>query len=286
VTTLDGKVALVTGANTGIGFETAVALAARGARVVIGSRNPARGATAIDALEARTGARADVLALDLASFAATRDAAKTFADGYDRLDILVNNAGIILWKRQVTADGHEMQFQTNHLGPFLLTALLREQLVASAPARVVTVSSDAHRTAVRGIDFDDLESARRYRPFGVYSRTKLMNVLFTRELARRLDGTGVTANAVHPGYVASRFARDGDTGKLGNVAMALGRPFAQSPEVGARTSVYVASAPDVEGVTGQYFARSRLAQPSRHARDDAAAGRLWDVSASRTGATP
>jgi NAD(P)-dependent dehydrogenase (short-subunit alcohol dehydrogenase family) len=283
VSPLDGKIALVTGANTGIGLETAVALAAQGAHVVIGSRNPARGAAAVDALARRTGASADVLALDLASFATTRDAAKAFADGYDRLDILVNNAGIILWKRQVTADGHEVQFQTNHLGPFLLTALLRDQLVASAPARVVTVSSDAHRTAVRGIDFDDVESARRYRPFGVYSRTKLMNLLFTRELARRLDGTGVTANAVHPGYVASRFARDGDTGKLGNVAMVLGRPFAHSPEVGARTSVYVASSPQVEGVTGQYFAKARLAQPSRHARDDTTALQLWELSARLVG---
>jgi NAD(P)-dependent dehydrogenase (short-subunit alcohol dehydrogenase family) len=284
VTALDGKVALITGANTGIGFETAVALAAQGARVVIGSRNPARGAAAVDALAARTGARADVLALDFASFAATRDAAKTFADGYDRLDILVNNAGIILRKRQVTADGHEVQLQTNHLGPFLLTALLREQLVASVPARIVTVSSEAHRAVVRGIDFDDLESSRRYRSFRVYGRTKLMNLLFTRELARRLDGTGVSANAVHPGYVASRFGRDGDTGKLGNVAMILGRPFAHSPEIGARTSVYVASSPQLEGVTGQYFAKSRLAQPSRNARDDATALQLWELSARLVGA--
>jgi NAD(P)-dependent dehydrogenase (short-subunit alcohol dehydrogenase family) len=284
VTALDGKVALITGANTGIGFETAVALAAQGAHVVIGSRNPARGAAAVDALAARTGARAEVLALDLASFAATRDAAKTFADSYDRLDILVNNAGIILRKRQLTADGHEVQLQTNHLGPFLLTALLREQLVASPPARIVTVSSEAHRAVVRGIDFDDLESSRRYQSFRVYGRTKLMNLLFTRELARRLDGTGVTANAVHPGYVASRFGRDGDTGKLGNVAMILGRPFAHSPEAGARTSVYVASSPQVEGVSGQYFAKSRLAQPSRNARDDATALQLWELSARLVGA--
>jgi NAD(P)-dependent dehydrogenase (short-subunit alcohol dehydrogenase family) len=158
-----------------------------------------------------------------------------------------------------------------------------EQLGASAPPRVVVVASDAHRWAWP-ID-DDLESAHRYRAFRVYGRTKLMNLLFTRELARRLDGTGVTVNAVHPGYVATRFSRDGDTGFLGNVGMVLGRPFAKSPEVGAQTSVFVASAPQLEGVTGQYFAKSRLAKPAKTAIDDTAAARLWAVSEQLTGAS-
>ena len=169
---------------------------------------------------------------------------------------------MILKDRRTTVDGHETQFQTNHLGHFLLTNLLRDQLVASAPSRVVIVSSDAHRYARKGVDFDDLESTHRYRAFKTYGRTKLMNLLFMRELARRLDGTGVTANAVHPGYVATRFSRDGDTGFMGNVGMVLGRPFAKSPEVGAQTSVFVASAPQLDGVTGQYFAKSRLAKPA------------------------
>ncbi len=172
----------------------------------------------------------------------------------------------------------------NHLGHFLLTHLLRERLVASDNARVVTVASEAHRF-VRGLDFDDLMSTKHYRAFRTYARSKLANMLFTRELARRLDGTGVTANVVHPGYVASNFAREGDTGLLGNAAMVLGRPFAIGPAKGARTSVYVASSPQLEGVTGQYFAKSALKQPSRAARDDAAAARLWTVSEQLLGIT-
>ncbi len=191
---------------------------------------------------------------------------------------------MILKDRRTTVDGHETQFQTNHLGHFLLTNLLHDQLVASAPSRVVIVSSDAHRYARKGVDFDDLESTHRYRAFKTYGRTKLMNLLFMRELARRLDGTGVTANAVHPGYVATRFSRDGDTGFMGNVGMVLGRPFAKSPEVGAQTSIFVASAPQLDGVTGQYFAKSRLAKPARMATDDVAAARLWAVSEQLTGA--
>ena len=283
---LDGKVAVITGGNSGIGLETAVALARDGAHVVITSRNPQRGATALAEIEARSGGSAEVMALDLTSFASVRGFAKAFGDAHDRLDILVNNAGVILKQRHVTEDGHETQFQTNHLGHFLLTDLLREQLGASAPARVVVVASDAHRFAPGGLKFDDLESTRKYRAFRTYGRTKLMNILFTRELARRLEGTGVTANAVHPGFVASRFSRDGDTGFMGNVGMVLGRPFAHSPEIGAQTSIYVASSPQLDGVTGQYFAKSALAKPAATARDDAVAARLWDVSAAMVGVTP
>jgi NAD(P)-dependent dehydrogenase (short-subunit alcohol dehydrogenase family) len=282
---LDGKVALVTGGNTGIGFETAIGLAQAGADVVITSRDRQRGATAAVGIESRTGRAVDVAALDLTSFASVREFAKAFLDTHDRLDILVNNAGLVLRERRVTEDGHETQFQTNHLGPFLLTGLLRERLEACAPARIVVVSSEAHRVARRGLDFDDLESARSYRGFRTYGRTKLMNLLFTRELARRLDGTHVTVNAVHPGYVASRFGRDGDTGVLLNVGMILGRPFARTPKVGAETSVYVASSPELEGVSGRYFARSRPAQPAAAAEDDEAANRLWDVSEALTGLT-
>jgi NAD(P)-dependent dehydrogenase (short-subunit alcohol dehydrogenase family) len=285
VSALDGQQVVITGGNSGIGLETAVALARAGARVVITARDPARGADAVAEIRTRSGGDVDVMALDLASFASVRAFAAEILATRDRLDILVNNAGAILNDRRVTVDGHEAQFQTNHLGHFLLTDLLRERLVADAPSRVVVVASDAHRFAARGLNWDDLESTRRYFGFRTYSRTKLMNILFVRELSRRLDGTGVTANAVHPGFVASRFSRDGDTGFMGNVGMVLGRPFAISPEKGARTSVYVASAPDLVGVSGQYFAKSRLAQPSSAARDDAAARRLWDVSAELTGAT-
>ena len=283
---LDEKVAVITGGNSGIGLETAVALARDGAHVVITSRNPQRGATALAEVEARSGGTVEVMALDLTSFASVREFAKAFAVTHDRLDILVNNAGVILKQRQITEDGHETQFQTNHLGHFLLTDLLREQLGSSAPARVVVVASDAHRFAPGGLKFDDLESTRKYRAFRTYGRTKLMNILFTRELARRLEGTGVTANAVHPGFVASRFSRDGDTGFMGNVGMVLGRPFAHSPEIGAQTSIYVASSPQLDGVTGQYFAKSALAKPAATARNDDVAARLWDVSAAMVGVTP
>jgi retinol dehydrogenase 12 len=280
---LDGKVALITGGNGGIGLETAVGLAANGARVVITSRDAQRGASAAATVETRTGSPVEVMTLDLTSFASIRGFAKAFLDAHDRLDVLVNNAGLVLRERRVTEDGHETQFQTNHLGPFLLTALLRDRIEASTPARIVVVSSDAHRVARSGLDFDDLESTRGYRPFRTYGRTKLMNLLFTRELARRLDATGVTANAVHPGYIASRFGRDGDMSVLLSVGMMLSRPFARTPEVGAQTSIYVASSPDLDGVSGRYFARSRPSQPSAAAEDDDAAARLWDVSAELTG---
>jgi NAD(P)-dependent dehydrogenase (short-subunit alcohol dehydrogenase family) len=277
-----GKVAVVTGGNSGIGKETVVALARDGAKVVIAARNPSKAAAAVKEVEERTGAgdRVATMPLDLASFASVQSFSTAFHERYDRLDVLVNNAGIVLRQRQVTGDGHETQFQVNHLSHFLLTDLLRDLLVASGKARVVNVASDAHRMARKGLDFDDLEwERRRYSSgFGVYSATKLMNILFTRELARRVESTDVTTNAVHPGFVASNFAREGDTGTLGNIAMVIGRPFAKSPEKGAATSIHVAMSPAVDGVSGQYFARSRVAIPAAAALDDAAAARLWEVS--------
>jgi NAD(P)-dependent dehydrogenase (short-subunit alcohol dehydrogenase family) len=281
---MNGKTVLITGGNAGIGKETAVALARMGARVVITARNAARGDAARDEIRERSGHDVDVLPLDLASFASVRAAAEKAAASYDRLDVLVNNAGGVLGQRAMTEDGHERQFQINHLGPFLLTNLLREHLVASAPARVVVVASNAHKSARRGLDFDDLEGSKgRYRGFQTYYRSKLMNVLFARELARRLDGTNVTANSLHPGFVASKFAKEGDLGWWGNIGMPLTRPFAISPEKGARTSVYVASSPELDGVTGEYFEKSKIAKPSAHGQDDAAAARLWTVSAEMTG---
>ena len=277
-----GKVAVVTGGNSGIGKETVVALAQAGANVVIAARNPSKAAAAVKEVQERTSAgdRVATMPLDLASFASVQSFSTAFHERYDRLDVLVNNAGIVLRQRQLTGDGHEVQFQVNHLSHFLLTDLVRDLLVASGKARVVNVASGAHKAARKGLDFDDLEwERRRYGSgFGVYSATKLMNILFTRELARRLESTDVTANAVHPGFVASNFAREGDTGTIGNIAMVLGRPFAKSPEKGAATSIHVAMSPAVEGVTGQYFARSRVAIPAAPALDDAAAARLWEVS--------
>jgi len=281
VTDPDGRVAVVTGGNSGIGKEAAVGIAREGFRVVVAARNASKAAAAVSEIETRADARGRVetIPLDLASFASVREFAGIFASRYERLDVLLNNAGLVLRKRTETVDGHETQFQVNHLGHFLLTSLLHDLLTASAPARVVNVSSYAHSTARGGLDFDDLEwERRRYRGFAVYSATKLMNVLFTRELARRSDPGVLTANALHPGFVGSNFGRDGDMGFLGAFVMPLLRPFAISSEKGALTSIYLCSSPDVEGVTGQYFVKGKAVPPAARALDDEAAARLWEIS--------
>ena len=278
---LRDRVIVITGGNAGIGKETAVGLAQKGATVVITARDQQRGAAALEEIRGRTGRddeRLVVMPLDLASFASIRAFASDLLDRSDRLDVLVNNAGLVLRQRRETADGFEMTFGVNHLGHFLLTDLLLDRLRAGESARIVNVSSDAHKQARNGLDFDDLQSTRRYRGFAVYSKSKLANILFTRELARRLDGTNVTVNALHPGFVASRFGRDGDTGRFGDVAMLVTRPFAINAAQGALTSIHVASSPDVDGITGQYWYKCALATPSRAAQDDAAARRLWQVS--------
>ncbi len=276
---MHARTVLITGGNTGIGKESAVALAADGAQVVFTTRDAQKGEAAKAEIRQRSGNDAvEVMELDLAQLASVRDFASRFAAGHDHIDVLLNNAGVMLGSRRETVDGYEMMLQVNHLGPFLLTNLLREQLVAGDEARVVNVASAAHSGARKGLDFDDLQSTRRYRGFGVYSQTKLANILFTRELARRWDDTGITANAVHPGFVASRFGRDGDTGRLTGMVFPLLKPFALTPEQGAQTQVYVASAPELTGITGGYWVKSAPASPSAAAQDDAAAARLWEVS--------
>jgi len=276
---MTGRTVLITGGNAGIGKESAVALAAAGATVVFTARDATRGADALAEVRDRSGsATVDVMPLDLASFASVRDFANRWTADHDHLDVLVNNAGLVLTARRETEDGNEMTFQVNHLGPFLLTQLLRDQLVAGDGARVVNVASDAHKSARQGLDFEDLQSTRRYRGISVYGKTKLANILFTRELARRWDDTGITANAVHPGFVASSFGRDGDTGRLGTLVFPLLKPFALSAEQGAQTQVYVASAAELAGITGGYWVKSAPATPSTAAQDDAAAARLWEVS--------
>jgi NAD(P)-dependent dehydrogenase (short-subunit alcohol dehydrogenase family) len=283
---LYGKVIAITGGNAGIGKETAVALAGRGARVVITTRNVERGAAAVAEVRQRSGNDVEVMPLDLASFASIRSFADQLAVAHERLDVLILNAGGVLAKRTMTEDGHETQFQANHLGHSLLTQLLRDRVVASAPARIVVVASNAHESMKGVLDFDDIEGLnKKYQSFQTYYRTKLMNILFTRELARRLDGTHVTANCLSPGFVASKFAREGDLSWWGNIGMPLTRPFSISPEKGARTSVYLAASPDVAGVTGEYFVKCRVATPSTAAQDDTAASRLWAVSEQLVGAT-
>jgi NAD(P)-dependent dehydrogenase (short-subunit alcohol dehydrogenase family) len=272
------KTVLITGGNVGIGLETAVALARAGAHVAITSRDRARGEAALAQLRERTGSeRVELLDLDLARFASIEQCAQRFAAAHDRLHVLINNAGLVLGDRRETAEGFEMTFGVNHLGPFYLTELMRPLLVAGAPARVINLSSHAHRGS-RGLRFDDLQRTRSYAGFPAYCDSKLANIYFTRELARRLAGDGITAYAVHPGVVASGFGADGDMGGVMSLAFKLARPFLLSPEKGARTSVFLATSPEVADPSGGYFAKCRPSTPAQVAQDDAAAARLWAVS--------
>jgi retinol dehydrogenase 12 len=278
------RICLVTGANTGLGLETARGLARRGATVVMTARDVDKGRAAVEEVR-RTSDNDDVelLELDLASTASVRRAAASFLDRHDALHLLVNNAGLVLSERRTTDDGFEATFGVNHLGHFLLTWLLLDRLKASAPSRVINVASDVHR-ASRGLDFDDLQrERRRYIGFAAYNDSKLANVLFTRELARRLDDSGVVVHAVHPGAVKSGFARDGDTRGWFKVLVDVGSPFMITPEQGARTTLYVATSDDAGQTTGEYWYKRKRRTPSGPARDAAAARRLWDVSVALLG---
>jgi retinol dehydrogenase 12 len=271
---LAGRRCVVTGATNGIGRATAQALAARGAAVVVHGRDPAAVDAARRAIVASTGNRA-VMGV-VANFGSLADVRRMAAElAAERIDVLVNNAGTMTNKRKTTNDGFEWTFGVNHLAPFLLTNLLLDILRASAPARIVNVASEAHRRT--SIDFADLQSERtKYQGLRVYGVSKLANILFTAELARRLAGTQVTANCLHPGVVATNIANDLGVG--GVVFRVIGRLLLLSPSDGAATSVYLAASPEVGGVTGKYFARCREAQPAPAAADAAAAARLWDAS--------
>jgi NAD(P)-dependent dehydrogenase (short-subunit alcohol dehydrogenase family) len=275
-----GQTVVITGGNTGIGKETAVGLAEQGAHVIITSRDPARGEAAVAEIRERAAADGEVeaMALDLASLTSIREFAAEYGRRQDRLDVLVNNAGVILRQRELTADGFERTFGVNHLGHFVLTQLLLDQLRASAPARVVHVAGHAHKSAKTGLDFDDLQAERKYQPFLAYYRSKLAQMYFNRELARRLDGTGVTSNAVHPGSVRSRFGRDGDLGAAMGFGISIYQLFLITPKRGARTSIYVASSPDIANATGGYYSKCKPAAASKAAEDDDAARRLWTIS--------
>ncbi len=274
-----GQVVVVTGGNSGIGKEAAVAMAAMGATVVITARDQAKGDQALDELRYRSGRdTVEVMALDLSDFASVRAFAAQVVDRHDRLDVLVNNAGGILSQRLETVQGFEMTFGVNHLGHFLLTDLLLDRLKDSGPSRVVTVSSIAHRYALRGLSYADLQSTHHYWSMDAYAQSKLANVLFTRELARRLDGSGVTANCLHPGVVRTGFGSSDDTTGLERLAMLAGSPFFVNATRGARTTVFLASSPAVAGRTGGYYVRCREHRPSSVARDPEAARHLWQIS--------
>lgn len=277
---MHGKTVLITGGSSGIGAATARALAGMGAAVVIVSRNEARCKAVMEQIGAETGNhQLDYIVADLSSLEAVRAAAERFRSRHDRLDVLINNAGGIFMSRQLSVDGLEMTFALNHMSYFLLTNLLLDVLRASAPARVVNVASNAYRGAT--LDLDDLQMTRRYSGFAAYARSKLMNILFTYELARRLVGTGVTANALHPGFVASNFGLN--NGQPWKALIRLTQRFGISPVAGARTPVYLASSPEVEGVTGQYFVRNQAIQTAPITYDWALAARLWEVSAALAG---
>jgi NAD(P)-dependent dehydrogenase (short-subunit alcohol dehydrogenase family) len=276
---MNDTICLVTGANAGIGLETARALASRGAKVVMAGRDRRRVEGAVD--EVRRGApagRAEPLVCDLASMRSVREAAEDFRSRHAKLDLLINNAGLFLSDRLVTEDGFESTIAINHLGHFLLTHLLRDPILASGAARVVNVSSNAHYSA-KGLDLDDLHAERRrYTGLRAYSESKLANVLYTRALAKRWSGRGVTVNAVHPGVVNTRIAADGDARGIIRLLWDLGRPFMLTPADGAKTTLHVATSDEGRTVTGRYFVKQRQQRPSRHALDDALAERLWDAS--------
>jgi NAD(P)-dependent dehydrogenase (short-subunit alcohol dehydrogenase family) len=270
---------MVTGATSGIGAVTARDLARVGATVVIVGRDRGRCARQAESIAREAGSRAEILVADLSSQRQIRHAAEEFARRHSALDVLVNNAGSYFMRRELTEDGLEKTFAVNHLAPFLLTSLLLGALLASESARVVNVSSGAHERAQ--MDFEDLQGARRYDRLEAYSRSKLANLLFTYELARRMEGSRVTANALDPGAVATNLGRDSAwlRVKLRN----LFRRGLLSPEEGARTSVHLARSPEVEGVTGRYFRTCREARSSGASYDRAAAERLWRVSEELTG---
>jgi NAD(P)-dependent dehydrogenase (short-subunit alcohol dehydrogenase family) len=274
-----GKTVIITGGNSGIGLESAVALARSGADVMITARDPERGKGAVDDIKTRSGSTAvDLAVFDLASLASVRAGAAELLDRCPRIDVLINNAGLVLSERTETEDGYETTFAVNHLGPFLLTNLLLDRIKASAPARIVNVASTAHKAARKGLDFDDLQNTAGYKQMQVYGESKLANILFTTELSRRLAGTGVTANSLHPGTVRTGYGRDGDTTGLLAVGIKIGALFFMSAEKGADTSVYLASSPEVAAISGEYFIKRKVRQPSAAAADADAAKRLWDVS--------
>ena len=278
------KVCLVTGANSGIGREACVALASMGAHVVMVARDPARGEAALREVRSRSGnSGGELMLADLAVQESVGELARSFSRRHRRLDVLINNAGALYSERSVTPDGFERTFAVNHLSAFLLTNLLLPALRAGSPSRIVNVASRAHR---RGgpLDFDDLQSERRYIPFRVYGRSKLANILFTYELARRLEGTGVTANCLHPGVVRTGFAQ-GEKGATG-MFFRLIRPLMLTPRKGAETLVYLAASPQVAGVSGHYFVGKKPVRSHRRTYDTAAARRLWTVSAAMTGLNP
>jgi NAD(P)-dependent dehydrogenase (short-subunit alcohol dehydrogenase family) len=275
-TPMEGKICLITGGTNGIGKSTALGLAKMGATVVIVGRNVPKTAQVVEAIRAASGNNnVDSLLADLSSQQEVRRLADEFKSTYPHLHVLLNNVGAAFLQRQLSLDGIEMTFALNHLAPFLLTNVLLDTLKASAPARIINVSSGAHTSGK--IEFDNLQGERTYG-FGAYPNAKLANILFTMELARRVEGSGVTVNALHPGFTATGFGKN--NGKVMATLVSIVAPLvARSPAKGAETSIYLASSPSVEGMTGKYFYNSHVTRAAPQATDMAVARKLWEVSA-------
>lgn len=272
------KQVLITGATSGIGEATAANLARQGARVMITARDDSKGRTAAKEIRDATGAAVSVGSLDLSRL----DSVRAFASGYlgthDRLDVLINNAGVMAGRRRETPDGLEWTLAVNHLGPFLLTCLLGDLLAASAPARVITVSSEAHRREKNGLDFDDLQMRKGYSSYRAYAASKMANILFTVELDRRLNASGVTARALHPGVVATSFGQGPEGSRSMGLLMTVLKPFLRKPSQGARASVFLATADDAALKAGFYWSDEAPLDPIPAAVDADAAARLWSES--------
>ncbi len=274
--TMQGKVCLITGGTNGIGKSTAHELARMGATVVIVGRNAQKTSQVVEEIRAASGNNTvDSLLADLSSQQDVRRLANEFKSKYSHLHVLLNNAGAVFMRRQLSVDGIEMTFALDHLACFLLTNLLLDKIKASAPARIINVSSGAHTSGK--IEFDNLQGERDYSP-RAYDNSKLANILFTMELARRLEGTGVTVNALHPGFAATGFGKN-NPGFLMKIIRAVVPLIARSPAKGAETSIYLASSPEVQSITGKYFVDCKVTQPAPQATDMVVARRLWDVSA-------
>jgi NAD(P)-dependent dehydrogenase (short-subunit alcohol dehydrogenase family) len=271
------RVCVITGGTDGIGKAAALGLAAQGAKLLVHGRDPDKGARAVAEIKARSGNPAiEFLQADFSSLADVRRLAAAIMERAPRVDVLVNNAGGVWGKRAVSKDGYEMTFAVNHLAPFLLTHLLLDTLKSGTPSRIVTTASNAHRGA--RILFDDLQATRKYSAMNAYGRSKLANILFTRALAKRLQGTVVTATCLHPGFVRTSFGREIAVSPLLRRLFGLISRFARSPEKGAETVVYLATSPQVEGASGGYYFDCKLTPPSLAAQDDSTAERLWQVS--------
>lgn len=277
-TSMQGKVCIVTGANSGIGKATSLGLAQMGATLVMVCRDQTKGEEAQNEIKAKSGNDAvDLLLADLSSQESIRQLVENFQQHYTQLHVLINNAGGVNLSRRDTVDGFEMTFAVNYLAPFLLTNLLLDKLKASAPARIVNVSSESHESGY--IKMDDLQLEKKYRLMRAYGQSKLALVLFTYELARRLRGTGVTANCLHPGFVATNIGQSG-VGRVGrSIVKLIFSSLGISPEEGAKTSIYLASSPDVEGITGKYFVKSIPIRSAQLSYDESLQRQLWDESA-------